>query len=98
MAGRVALDLRLLLEREEKLRTYSFEEACEFYFHHPKERLDFATRTDLFDDPHPAMQHRLVEYAVRQAELTKWYAPRPTAWARMSHRRRLTWNRDAAVQ
>ena len=83
MAGRVALDLRLLLEREEKLRTYSFEEACEFYFH---------------DDPHPAMQHRLVEYAVRQAELTKWYAPRPTAWARMSHRRRLTWNRDAAVQ
>jgi len=75
--GRVTVDLRLLLERDEKLRTYTFEEACEFFFNHPKEALNAAARADLFNDPHPAAQQRLLEYAVRDATMTQWYARSP---------------------
>ena len=73
MPGRVLLDLRLITEREEKLRTYSFEEACEFHFNHPKELLSTSTLTELFHDPQPSSQQRVLEYSVREAVLAQRY-------------------------
>jgi DNA polymerase delta subunit 1 len=68
MDGRLLFDMRQIIEREKSLRTYSFAEAVQEYFNHPKETLDEITFRTLMNGS-DMDRNRLLNYSLKDVTL-----------------------------
>ena len=65
--GRLVLDMRQVMEKEERLRTYSLNEACEHVLGRKLEHLSSSTIAGLLKSENVDDRRRVADYAIKRA-------------------------------
>jgi DNA polymerase delta subunit 1 len=65
--GRLVLDMRQVMEKEERLRTYSLNEACEHVLGRKLEYLSSSTIAGLLKSENVDDRRRVADYAIKRA-------------------------------